>query len=50
MTGIFDLSRIQNFEIVTNSLKCLIEISRLNYEHMDEYFNQIFNMAERMLS
>jgi len=42
MKGISDLCKIQDYEVVQNSLQALIEIAKLNYECMDLYLNMIY--------
>ena len=50
MKGIFDLCQIQDSDVVTYALQAFIEIARQNYECMDLYLNQIYQMTQSFLS
>lgn len=50
MSGIFDLVRIQNNDIVAQSLEAMISIVDSNYEFMEPYLNQLYDMTSMLMS
>lgn len=50
MSGIFDLVRIQNHEIVAQSLEAMISIVDSNYQFMEPYLNQLYDMTSMLMS
>lgn len=50
MNGIFDLVRIQNHDIVAQSLEAMISIVDSNYQFMEPYLNQLYDMTSTLMS
>jgi|TARA_B110001450_G_scaffold229435_1_gene229983 hypothetical protein len=45
MKGIFDLLAIGDFDITKKTLEGLIEIARLNYQHMGPYLEKFLSLT-----
>ena len=50
MQGIFDLLAIHDHEISTKTLEGLIEIVKLNYQHMGPYLERLLVLTEALMS
>jgi hypothetical protein len=49
MQGIFDLLAIRDHEISTPTLEGLIEIVKLNYQHMGPYLEKLLALTEALV-
>ncbi len=49
MKGIFDLLAIRDHEISTKTLEGLIEIVKLNYQHMGPYLERLLALTEVLM-
>ena len=50
MNGIFDLVRIQNHDIVAQSLEAMICVVDSNYQFMEPYLNQLYDMTDMLMT